>query len=414
MGGLFDSDRTNTTDDQYIAVDNPSNLDAFSRIRVSEPRTKFEYAFLYDDNSILFNSSLVSGGLVTHNTTTKTLTLTCTTTTNSESIYQSREYIRYPIGKSILVFLAGNFNGQATSVTKRYGQFDANNGYFVELDGTNAKVVLRSKTSGSVVDNAINQTSWNLDKLNGTGISGLTLDFTKVQTICISYQWGSGRVLFGFMIAGSIVWCHQFLAANINTIAYSQTANLPVRASIKNNASTTSTMLMISGAVICDGGDTDFGRLYSINNASTARNFTGAGGRIPIISLRKQTTVPEMVAEVIDYGCYFNSADDFLIEIVKNPTLTGASWANTTSGYMQRDVAATALSGGTTMISFYGTGGASGGLLTPASSATSSTQTLNYRIGTLLDGSSEIISLVLTNITATASAYGFINYKELL
>jgi hypothetical protein len=42
------------------------------------------------------------------------------------------------------------------------------------------QVVRRSSTSGGVVDDAINQADWNLDKLDGTGASGVTLDVTKV------------------------------------------------------------------------------------------------------------------------------------------------------------------------------------------------------------------------------------------
>lgn len=414
MGNMFDTNRTNFIDDSFVAIDNPTNLDALSRLRVSGATTKFEYTFLYDSNTFAFNSQLTAGGLASYNSTTKTMTLTCVTTANSESIYQSREYFACPIGKSMMVVLNANFNSIVANVTKRYGQYDANNGFYYELDGTNANVVMRSNTSGSPTNTAVAQSSWNLDKLNGTGPSLITLDFSKAQTMCISYHAGIGRVLFGFIINGSIVWAHQFLNSNVNTILYSQTCSLPIRASIKNNASASSTMQMLSGAVICEGGDVYASRQYSINTGSSNTNFTTAGQRKPIFSIRKQSGVTELTAQLIDYGFLLSSGDDFLLEVVKNPTLTGASWSNAPAGYMQLDLTASALSGGTTIYSSYGSGGAAGGLLSAGSSGSSSSDALSYKINSLLDGTSEIISLVGTNLTATATASAFINYRELI
>lgn len=414
MTGLWDAGRSNFIDDTFVAIENPTNLDAMSRLRVSGAVTKFEYTFLYDSNTFLFNSALTAGGLATYNSTTKTMVLTCVTTANSESIYQSREYFACPIGKSVMVVLVGNFNSNVANTTKRYGQFDANNGFFYELDGTNAKAVIRSNTSGTPTDNSVTQANWNLDKLNGTGPSLITLDFSKAQTMVISYHAGIGRVLFGFIINGVMTWAHQFLHSNVSTILYSQTCNLPIRASIKNNASTSSTMQMLTGAVICEGGDAYSSRLYTVNNGATNIAFTTAGQRKPVISLRKQSGVTELTAEIIDYSFLFSSGDDFLIEIVKNPTLTGASFANAPSGFMQVDTSATALSNGTILYSTYGTGGSAGSILSPGSSSSQTSAALNYRINSLLDGTSEIITIVVTNLTATAQASASLNYREYL
>lgn len=390
------------------------NIDAFGRLRTCEPHTIFEYTFPFDERPQIFTSKLTSGGTLTYDSNKKAAVLNCTTTTNSECIYQTRRYIKYNPGKSSLIFLTGNLKSKVANVIKRYGQFDDNNGFFFELNGTTANVVIRSKVSGSVVDNAISQSSWNTDKMDGTGTSGITIDFSKELIFFINYQWlGAGSVQFGFVVNRIIYVCHQFNHSNLIDTLYSQTATLPIRASVKNTASTSATVEMTCGAVISEGGVHTFGRSYTASNGTTSRSFSGAGSRIPVLSLRKQTAYLGTEVVLYDVGFFFNSADDFFIEIVKNPTtLTGASWANV-PGIMQKDVSATAISGGDIFFSSYGRGSASASG-SSVSFATALKDTTNLAIDTLLDGTSEILSIVLTNITSSASAFTYANYKELL
>lgn len=438
MTGLFDSNRTDSLDNSYaklvgatdnteignignrllvnstgtVEVSSLNNLDLFGRLRISRPFSKFDFSFANDINSADFTSAVVSGGTATYNATTKTVSLACTTTLNSTSTFQSLKYHKYYPGKSNLVFISANIKSHATNVTKRLGLFDDNNGYFFEFDGTNAKVAIRSKISGSVVDTTVNQSSWNLDTLNGSGTSGVTLDLSKQHIFCINYQWlGTGRVMFGLYIGNSIIWCHQFSHANSSTTIYSQTATLPIRVSIKNNTATASTLELSCGTLISEGEESFQGRLLSVSNGSVVRNFSTTGTRIPILTIRKQTAYLDLGLLIIGYGFFFNSSDNFLVEIVKNGTITGATYNNVTNSYMQLDVAATAISGGTTMISGYGTGNSSANTAIVNSILS---ETSNITIGTNLDGTSETLSLVATNLTASAKAYGYINYKELI
>ena len=46
--------------------------------------------------------------------------------------------------------------------------------------------------------------------MDGTGKTGLELDFTKAQLFVIDMEWlGVGRVRFGFYAYGRIYYCHQ-------------------------------------------------------------------------------------------------------------------------------------------------------------------------------------------------------------
>jgi hypothetical protein len=75
------------------------------------------------------------------------------------------------------------------------------------------------------------QTEWNVDRMDGTGPSGYTLDTTKMQMAYIDYTWyGAGFIRFGFRATeGNIVYCHKMPNNNQNTEAYMRSGNLPAR-----------------------------------------------------------------------------------------------------------------------------------------------------------------------------------------
>lgn len=397
-------------DSSFSNSSDQTQLDAFGRLRVSSPETILEATFRTDKQPIIFSESTASGGAATHDADRVSVELSVTTTTNSEVKFRSRRYVKYHPAKSHLITISGNFNGSSSNVYKRIGYFDDNNGVFFELNGSTLYTVRRTKTSGSVVDNQTAQSSWNLDKLDGTGASGITLDTSKQQIFVIDFQWlGSGRIRYGFSIGGKIVYCHEDNSANTLTVPWSQTGDLPVGAEIKNTSATSSNMYVTCFSVICENFHNPEGILRTINNGLTSRSFGAAGASIPVLSLRKQSAYVDIPVKIADFQVFANSSDDFLISFVYNGTLTGASWSNV-SGICQSDVSATAISGGTTMYSFYLRGSSS------ASSVDISEvfrTAFNAFLGRDLTGNSDIFSVVGTNITASASLSATLNYREL-
>lgn len=81
------------------------------------------------------------------------------------------------------------------------------------------------------IDTRIPQSSWNLDKLDGTGPSGYTLDLTKMQMFYLDYSWyGAGFVRWGLRATnGNIIYCHKLANNNVNVEAYLRSGNLPAR-----------------------------------------------------------------------------------------------------------------------------------------------------------------------------------------
>lgn len=118
--------------------------------------------------------------------------------------------------------------------------------------GATASYVQFAKT----VDTRIPQSQWNLDKMDGTGPSGINLDLSKMQMFYIDYSWyGAGFVRYGFRAAnGNVTYVHKMVNNNVNTEAYMRSGNLPARyESITQpmTTTTTSTIGSTDGSINC-------------------------------------------------------------------------------------------------------------------------------------------------------------------
>lgn len=93
--------------------------------------------------------------------------------------------------------------------------------------GTTANYVIVSKT----VETRVPQSSWNIDKMDGTGPSGYTLDLSKMQMYYIDYTWyGAGFIRWGLRGPnGNIIYVHRMPNNNVNSMAYMRSGNLPAR-----------------------------------------------------------------------------------------------------------------------------------------------------------------------------------------
>ena len=83
----------------------------------------------------------------------------------------------------------------------------------------------------SIIDVRIPQSQFNIDKLDGTGISGYNLNLNKMQMLGISFSWyGAGFI--DFMCRGpdgNMILAHRMKQNNINDEAYMRSGNTTVR-----------------------------------------------------------------------------------------------------------------------------------------------------------------------------------------
>jgi len=276
--------------DSAVTIKDSANLDAFSRLRVSNPLILHNSQFTYDLTPVIMEQIVTgTGASITHDGTNRCALMTfASTPTGGKAYMQSYEYLPYQPGRSQLIFVTFNMIAAVANVLKFAGYSDGVNGIEFQLNGTTKQFVIYSASSAG--NETVTQSSWNLDKLDGTGASGFTLDITKTQILVIDIQaLYVGRVRIGFDIGGNIIYAHEFLHANLFASPYIQTANLPVRCGMTCTATVSTTMNFICSAVISEGGTEDINAFgYTFQQDSGAISV-GTGGT-HMLSLRPRTT----------------------------------------------------------------------------------------------------------------------------
>ena len=386
----------------------PTNVDAFNRLVVAEPYTLFDSQnrFAIDNQ---FDTSTASGGSTTYLPNESTVRLDITTTSGSEVVRQSYRTMPYQPGKGLGLLATFTMNLGKTGLRQRVGYFNTQNGVFLQQNDTTLAFVLRSYTSGAPVDTTITQANWNGDKLDGTGPSGRVIDVTKTQILAIDFEWlGVGDVRCGFFEDGQFVVCHTIHNDNIQTAVYMTTAILPVRYEITNTATTasSSSMKQICSTVYSSGGYEQTSIDHVARRTTIFNNITTAATFFPIVSIRLNSTA--LGAVVLPNRVQFlpTTSQNYEIALLKNPTLTGATWAATvpSDSNVQFDVAATAISSvGTIVQTDYITSSGSGGV-----SSTSAATGYNWdlQLGSSLTGVSDIYTLGARTVSGATNGDG--------
>ena len=356
--------------DQYgnlIGAANPSGtaVDAFGRARISNPVTLFDSANRFFDNS---RTSFANnaGGNTSFAANTSTIEMNLNTTSGSFVYRETNRVFAYQPGKSLQILQTFVMNPAKAGLRQRVGYFGANNGFFLErTDASTVQFVKRSRVTGAVVDTPVTQANWNLDKMDGTGPSAITLNLDNPQIMFIDIEWlGVGSVRMGFVINGSLIPCHTFHHANLNASAkgaYMQTACLPLRYEIENTAATasTSTFKIVCATVISEGGYELRGRQKTIGTPiTTPYSMAVAGTFYPVASLRLNTAggYTDGIATLRNMSVSPISAGYYKWKIVSGGTVTGGTWANTdTSSIVEYNITATSFTatGSTDLASGY-------------------------------------------------------------
>lgn len=335
---------------------NNATGDAFGRLRVSEPTTLFDSKQIFDSQPLLWDDQETSGSGTgsSHSTNTASTTMTVGTAAGTR-VRQTFQSFNYQPGKSQLILLTGviDKSGGGAGIIRRVGQFDANNGLFFEDNEGTLRVVRRTSTSGSPVDNAVAQSSWNIDPMDGTGPSGVTIDISKTNICVIQYEWlGVGAATFGFNIDGVTYPCHQFRNANNLTVVYMSTPNLPLRYEISNDGTgSASSLEHICASVMSEGGTQDLGQVRYASTGGTHVDLTSENTVYALIGIRLKSAYIGSAVKILNASIQLHTAShqcEWTIRL--NPTVAGTfTYSDQTNSAVQIATGATAntVTGGT-------------------------------------------------------------------
>lgn len=304
--------------------------DAFGRARVSEPVTLFDSFTRYNDNT-KFATKTAGSGSTQLGTDSASIDLVVGGASGAYCYRESKRVFAYQPGKSLQILNTFCMSGLGSAdLRQRVGYFSTTNGIFLELDGSTLNLVIRKQGS----DNHVAQDAWNVDPLDGTGRSGLTLDITKAQIFWTDIEWlGVGSVRCGFVINGSFIHCHTFHHANSVIAPYMTTACLPIRLEIENTGTTalTNTLKQICSTVISEGGYRLTGTPRSIGlSLGAEKDLTNADTYYPVIAIRLRNDRRDAIVLPSGIALQGTTNGSSLVhyKILKGPIVSGGSWAN--------------------------------------------------------------------------------------
>jgi hypothetical protein len=215
------------------------------------------------------------------------------------------------------------------------------------------------------------------------------------------------------LLMGIYIVCHTFNTANVyGTSVYMTTAILPVRYEITNTGATASASYLkqICSSVVSEGGyeQTSIEHIAGMTSATTGTYLTTTYK--PLVSIRLASSA--LGAVVIPYNVNFlpTTSDNYQISLIKNGTLTSASYGAVTSdANVEYDIAATAITGGTVCYSEFLTSKSG---RSPLSGATSSFN-FDLQLGASLAGTSDVYSLCARTITGTGGGIALLSFYDL-
>ena len=335
-----------------------TNLDAFGRLRVSEPYTLFDSQNRYIDGD-QFSNITATGGNVVYVQNESSFNLNVSAASGSSVIRQCKTVQAYQPGKSLLTMNTFAMSTLKANLTQRVGYFTTGNGVYFEAVGTTLYLVIRSSTTGAVIEERIPQASWNGNTLLAGNPLGIVLDPTLTQIFWCDVEWlGVGNVRAGFVINGQFIVCHTFQHANQagNTTVYMTTASLNPRYEITNTGATTgnSTMKQICNTVISEGGYNPLTKINYVPTSTAATRVATGNVYTSLASIRLNPAYPDAVVVPSQIDLLLTDVQYGSFQLVVNASNVVAntgSWSNATSSVVQYNKSALRIGDGTVVYS---------------------------------------------------------------
>ena len=379
------------------------SVDAFGRARFSAPYTLFDSSLRYSKQTNLWYEATTGGSSTNYLTNESSLSLTVGTASGDTALRRTKRNMPYQPGKSLLIMESFCGATPIAGLVQEVGYFDDDNGVLLRASGTTIQFAIRSKATGNVVEDVVDQSAWNIDEFE-------SLSFDRTNIFVADLEWlGVGRVRAGFVIDGEIKWCHEFNHANEETAVYMTTAILPLSYRIRNDSAqlASHSLKQICCTAISEGGYEPVGPIYLAGRG--ADNFSSISSETMVAAIRMASgrtdnlIMPAQVDVTIGGNPAANTAAQWRLRL--NPTISGI-WNAADNGRGNVQVMASGTFSGGTVIG--------GGLIAARSDVEfDPASALALALGKDANGNSDIIALTI-QCSSAQEATGLIGWRELV
>jgi hypothetical protein len=203
-------------------------MDIVAKVSIASWHGAVVRAGTFDDQNGMFWEFNGSTVCVVRRHATQQLTGTVAINSNSNSVAGSNTRFTQQVKVGDKIVIRGMTHYVTQVVTDTTMSVSPDYRGVTNVTGVKASIVRDDRTP---------QSNFNIDRVDGTGPSGFSLDLGKMQMLGLQYTWyGAGFI--DFMVRGSDgnwVFAHRVKNNNVNYEAHMRSGNLPVRYSIDND-----------------------------------------------------------------------------------------------------------------------------------------------------------------------------------
>lgn len=348
-GNTYQNAKIDTEGHQYVNVIDPNSTSG--AIRTEENTPVIQSMFEYSINPQIFNIALTGSGTATQSDAMAVLSTTATTSSSSKISTIRTAKARASQGLNTYID-AITSQGIAGS-TQYFGIIDDENGYAFGWNGASFGILIRKDS----VDTWVSQDTWNIDNMDGSGQSGLDIDFTLSQSYKILFSNGLQDVSFYILDGrfGDYVICHRDKVPNEAVVSPILNTSLSLTAYCENDTNDTDIILKIkSMSSILEGKNFNTGVSQSKSNSKLAVTTLQN-----ILTIRNHTTfngkTNTQLAYLTEVSASADGAKNVAIYLIEDTTLGGTpnfQDINTNVSIMEYDTDGTTITGGKTLKTF--------------------------------------------------------------
>jgi hypothetical protein len=297
-------------------------------------------------------------GTGNHDTNNGALTITTGASTNSSCMVESRDAVRYIAGNQMYAnFTAAWLSTPVTGSVREIGFTNKKDGFLI-LDDAGTMKVRHIRTNGATYREFARK-DWD-DRLDGTGESGLNIDFSKTNIFQITFgHLGIAPVIFWVHNGNRFVPFHAFYYANLQTEPHLVNPYLEMICKVTNTTNANAATLLTASW--------NCGTLHGVNMDETSSNrrfnqesiTTSLTTERPVLSIKNKADYPtgglenfvKVLINSIQGVCEGNGSNTVKFRLYKNATLnagtTTYSDKDSVNSCVQVNTGATGFTGGT-------------------------------------------------------------------
>ncbi|NEU05000.1 hypothetical protein [Clostridium senegalense] len=226
-------------------------LTAFSDLRSIALTPMTGWTFNYNINSDYIITTTANGGTATQGDSMAILSTS--TANNGSARIATRKVLRYSPGLGGLARFTAVFTTGVSNSQQIIGLGDDTDGFYFGYNGTDFSILRIQNSTLSWTS----QANWNVDKMNGTGPSGMTLDPTKGNVYTIQFQWLGFGVINYYVTStttGQPILVHRIQYPNTAIVPSVYNPSFPLTAKVVNSGNTSNVVLKTPSAMaFCEG-----------------------------------------------------------------------------------------------------------------------------------------------------------------